>query len=143
MNRFLYAVLFSLFLLNSTLANALNIEAACQVRDQIKNSLLGDFSASVGKWHLSGQCVGATKPYHHSDKISINCSEYLEQKATLLEGVSTTLTEAYQSGICVGTIYQVYDRPLQSETYITIATYISEHPEPSLRVLFNYIRDNY
>ncbi|NRA85021.1 MAG: hypothetical protein HRU22_15025, partial [Gammaproteobacteria bacterium] len=104
MNRLLYSAFFTLLLLSSPVAVALDIETACQVRDKIKNSLLGKVSTSVGNAHLSGQCIGATKPYYHSDEIVVNCAEYLEQKAALLGDFSTTLTEAYQSGFCVGTI---------------------------------------
>lgn len=136
-------ILLSLILFNSTLSYALDIDSACKAHDKITNSLLGDFSTSLGQAYQSGQCVGAKSPRHHSKVINEYCSEYIELEKSLdwLKKLNTSLPESYQSGVCLGTIYQFSKKALTASDYLRVAEYVVKQEKNAYSKLKKIMRD--
>ena len=60
--------------------------------------------------HLAGQCTGYYLSRMEDVEWKESCSEFLEQKKSLLGSLSTSLKEANLAGMCVGAIYRVAKR---------------------------------
>jgi hypothetical protein len=109
MYRLIIALLLSVLSLSAT---ALDIENACNERDEQKHSLLSKMSTSISEALLAGQCTGykSINNILSSGELSKACSEFVEQKSALLPfNMSTTLSEAMLAGICVGAIYKLVE----------------------------------
>jgi hypothetical protein len=113
---------------------AVDINKACNERNEQKQALLGhDMSTSINEAFLAGQCTGYEKTYYSNTniysfaKLSQACSEFVEQKKAILPmDMSTTLSEAMQSGMCVGAIYKIA-KSCHHEHYSINYTYIANY----------------
>ncbi len=107
MQRLILVLLFSC--LSSTAFANVDITEACNEYKEQKESLF-ELSTSIIEAHLAGQCMGYknTSRYRTFDELPQACSEFVEQKNALLPNdMSTSLSEATLSGMCVGAIYKI------------------------------------
>jgi hypothetical protein len=110
----------------SASAAGIDIDKACEERDEQKKALLSKMSTSISEAFLAGQCTGYRKTYYRSsnnshsfEELSLVCSEFVEKKQALLPfNMSTTLREAMYSGMCIGAIYKVAEACDVKEQYI-------------------------
>jgi len=82
-----------------------DIDKACNEKEEQKNSLLTRMSTSLIEAHLAGQCTGYNN--YNLDELIDACAEFVEQKESLIPSLSTSILEANLSGICVGAIYRI------------------------------------
>jgi hypothetical protein len=111
----LIIVLLLCFYSLSVSAAGIDIDKACEERDEQKKALLSKMSTSITEAFLAGQCTGYLQTYyrnsdsvHTFEEITMACSEFVEKKEGLLPfNMSTTLEEAMLAGMCTGAIYKV------------------------------------
>ena len=122
----LIIVLLLCFYSLSASAVGIDIDKACEERDEQKKALLSKMSTSITEAFLAGQCTGYQQTYYRSsynahsfEGLSMACSEFVEQKEALLPfNMSTTLKEAMFAGMCIGAIYKVAENCGVDEQYI-------------------------
>ena len=118
MQRLILVLLFSC-LSSAAFANV-DITEACNEYKEQKESLF-ELSTSTIEAHLAGQCMGYknTSRYRTFDELPQACHEFLEQKnAFLPNNMSTSLSEATLSGMCIGAIYKI--KTLYLELYYRV-----------------------
>lgn len=109
MQRLIIAILLSIFSLSVA---AIDINKACEERDEQKNALLSKMSTSISEALLAGQCTGYEQAsYSNIDsfaELPLACSEFVEQKKAFLPfDMSTSLREANLAGMCLGAIHKI------------------------------------
>ncbi|WP_111976923.1 hypothetical protein [Algibacillus agarilyticus] len=125
MFRFIIVLILCFYSLSAT-AVGIDIDKACEERDEQENALLSKMSTSITEAFLAGQCIGYQNTYYKSTykaqafkELSRACSEFVEQKEALLPlNMSTTLKEAMLAGMCTGAIYKVAYNCGVGEQYI-------------------------
>jgi len=113
MLRLIIILLLCFYSLSASSAG-IDIDKACEERNEQENALLSKMSTSITEAFLAGQCIGYEKTFYSTtsiDNLPQACAEYVERREALLPfDISTTLSEAAKAGMCMGVIYKVNER---------------------------------